>query len=654
MRRLVSTALMPIAMTAFSILLLIPRAASPQQEYWTRGADMPTGRSEPAAAAVDGQIYVIGGSGGSGSAVEAYNPVTDAWTPRAEMPTPRQGLAAVVLDDKIYAVGGRRADVPRATVEVYDPQTDSWTRKADLLKARSHFAAAVAGGRIYAIGGLGNTSPTSRMEAYDPTTDTWTELGRMSSPENQMPAAVVDGRIYIVGGVSGLVQMRQFDPETGTWALKAQKPTGNHRMAAAVLDGQIYAMGGCAGCGNPAGLEVYDPPSDTWRTLEDMPREAGSPVAAAAGGRIFVFGGGTVWIYEWAYPHLVASGTGELHGLAGSDGDHLIEVVLGGPSEDGTYPELWLDTSVLGQMEGVPLTHQGDGRYRGRLLTTVAVGGLYSLPVRVGSPQPPGKYLYSIELGVWPTASLPILSEDLAPGWQAKPRSLEELILAQSGTVSSGSTACAVQAKSSFAGWTLQLEAEESLHYFGYEILHLAIHPGDLAPSDSDRLTLTLGGGTEPVDLLDGGLIDWSHFEWQSVDIPLAQFGPEGPITGLQFYGTPAGTFYIDELSLLPGEPPELPGTAVAETRIDGAPSACGLHPNYPNPFNSSTTLRFDLPTAANVELAALVRGPRQAGTYVIAWDGTDDRGGSLATGVYLYRLRAGAHTDTRRLLLLR
>ena len=49
-----------------------------------------------------------------------------------------------------------------------------------------------------------------------------------------------------------------------------------------------------------------------------------------------------------------------------------------------------------------------------------------------------------------------------------------------------------------------------------------------------------------------------------------------------------------------------------------------------------------------------LVEGVREAGTYTIRWDGRDDRGQTLATGVYLYRLQAGEQVKMRKLLLLR
>ncbi len=104
--------------------------------------------------------------------------------------------------------------------------------------------------------------------------------------------------------------------------------------------------------------------------------------------------------------------------------------------------------------------------------------------------------------------------------------------------------------------------------------------------------------------------------------------------------------------------------TAVAEIAAGPLPSDYALDQNVPNPFNSCTAIKFALAGSGDAQLtvynlggqrvAALVQEARAPGRYTITWDGRDDRGRTLATGVYLYRLRAGAHTLTRKLLLLR
>ena len=74
---------------------------------------------------------------------------------------------------------------------------------------------------------------------------------------------------------------------------------------------------------------------------------------------------------------------------------------------------------------------------------------------------------------------------------------------------------------------------------------------------------------------------------------------------------------------------------------------------------NPCKSVRADVDLALyNLEgqkVVTLVQGAREAGTYTARWDGRDDRGRSLASGVYLCRLWAeGGHVETRKLLLLR
>lgn len=101
--------------------------------------------------------------------------------------------------------------------------------------------------------------------------------------------------------------------------------------------------------------------------------------------------------------------------------------------------------------------------------------------------------------------------------------------------------------------------------------------------------------------------------------------------------------------------------TAVAE----GAPrTGVVLHPNRPNPFNPSTTFRFDLREEERVELflydsrGRLVRRLADrtypGGSHEVTWDGRDDAGREVASGVYHYRLRAAGIAYSRPALLLR
>lgn len=93
-------------------------------------------------------------------------------------------------------------------------------------------------------------------------------------------------------------------------------------------------------------------------------------------------------------------------------------------------------------------------------------------------------------------------------------------------------------------------------------------------------------------------------------------------------------------------------------------PSAFTLGQNYPNPFNPSTTISYTLSTGANVKLGVfsllgkeiqmLVHSYQSTGAYEVSWDGTDENGNDMVSGVYLYRLNVDGRIQTRRMVLLK
>ena len=103
--------------------------------------------------------------------------------------------------------------------------------------------------------------------------------------------------------------------------------------------------------------------------------------------------------------------------------------------------------------------------------------------------------------------------------------------------------------------------------------------------------------------------------------------------------------------------------TAVADVKHQATP-ASALEQPYPNPFNNSVLLRFALATDTTVRLDVydmvgqrvrrLLHEPRTAGHHAVEWDARDDAGGQLASGVYLFRLQAGAVIDTVEAALIR
>ncbi|MCB9068054.1 MAG: T9SS type A sorting domain-containing protein [Calditrichae bacterium] len=93
-------------------------------------------------------------------------------------------------------------------------------------------------------------------------------------------------------------------------------------------------------------------------------------------------------------------------------------------------------------------------------------------------------------------------------------------------------------------------------------------------------------------------------------------------------------------------------------------PESFVLHGNFPNPFNPSTTIRYELFKPANVlliifdllgnEIKTLVQSRQNAGEYNWVWDGTNGENMPVSSGVYIYQLSVDQHIESKKMLLVR
>jgi photosystem II stability/assembly factor-like uncharacterized protein len=119
---------------------------------------------------------------------------------------------------------------------------------------------------------------------------------------------------------------------------------------------------------------------------------------------------------------------------------------------------------------------------------------------------------------------------------------------------------------------------------------------------------------------------------------------------GYLFAGGDSSGVWRRPLSEMPTGVTEAPGAV---------PSEYSLSQNYPNPFNPTTVVSYQLPVASNVklavydvlgrEVAVLVNGRMEAGTHEVIFNAA-----GLASGAYVYRLRAGSSAQTRKLMILK
>ncbi len=258
-------------------------------DRWSLRADLPTGTDHAWAVALDDRLYV---GGGTTHRVFRYDPGDDTWAELAASVYVHGGTpAAAVIDGRIFVAGGAGGGMLGNEVEAYDPGADRWSILAPMECARNHTAGGVIGGKLYVAGGRpGNQSC---VEAYDPSSNTWTRKTSMPTGRSGIAAAVVRDCLYVFGGEGNSAdpngifhQVEAYDPTADAWRPLPPMQTGRHGIYAALLGNVIYLPGGSIrqGLGVTGTNEAYvlDGPGNTSRlpvsTRGPRPRATPRPI----------------------------------------------------------------------------------------------------------------------------------------------------------------------------------------------------------------------------------------------------------------------------------------------------------------------------------------------------------------------------------------
>nr|WP_234359447.1 S8 family serine peptidase [Plantactinospora sp. BC1] len=239
---------------------------------------------------------------GPGTGTAAAAPLVDeAWTRVANLPAAVYDNSAVTLDGKVYSIGGGADTGNERKSWVYDPATNVWTALPDLPTARSKPAVAALNGRIYAIGGWGDgDAPVETVDMFNPATGTWSTLPGVTNPAPRAAAAFATsgGKLYVIGGCGDnecsvdTADVTVFDPLTGRFDTAADYPQGSSWMSCGGIGGRVYCAGGVGAAEFKNGY-VYDPATNAWSPLPDMPLDLWGSQYAAAGGMLVLAGGAT-------------------------------------------------------------------------------------------------------------------------------------------------------------------------------------------------------------------------------------------------------------------------------------------------------------------------------------------------------------------------
>jgi N-acetylneuraminic acid mutarotase len=221
------------------------------------------------------------------------------WRPLPSMPTARQNMASAVLDGTVWVVGGlERGSRGSRRVEGYDPVINGWKSGPDLPVRLHHEMVVTYKGELVVIGGWipKGSDPSAEISdrVFALRGGRWVSLPSLDRPRAAGAAAVVGDRIVVVGGQTGgrlLDTTEVFDGER--WSAGADIPSPREHLAAASDGRYVYAVGGrrLSPDKNSAALERYEPATDRWQRLPDMPTARGGLGAAIVDGHLLALGG---------------------------------------------------------------------------------------------------------------------------------------------------------------------------------------------------------------------------------------------------------------------------------------------------------------------------------------------------------------------------
>ncbi len=148
-----------------------------------------------------------------------------------------------------------------------------------------------------------------------------------------------------------------------------------------------------------------------------------------------------------------------------------------------------------------------------------------------------------------------------------------------------------------------------------------------------------------------------------SIDLTIGQVLPNSP--GVNFKGV-LDDIRVFNYALSAEEIQNLYNekTAIFQQNLSQLPDKYELEQNYPNPFNASTTIRFQMKEAGQVKIEiydilgqkvkSLVNQQKETGFYSIFWDGKNDQGRLVGSGIYLYKMKSKDFLKSRKLILIK
>lgn len=219
----------------------------------------------------------------------------------------RYGHAAVADNDSIYVLGGANEDGVLSSIEVIDPETRKTTVLSDKIIPRSYLTAVWDGKEsIYIFGGMslqGNGIWTEKtVEVFNTRTHEVSTTTAMPTPRRATSAVLLNDQIIITGGsvyshAEGEDEYRlratplvtALDLNTKSWYRLSDLPVARDTRAF-TIDNKLCALGGYDHSNQWSSFECYNPHTNGWQAMPDIPKPVSAHSVAVHDDKVYVFG----------------------------------------------------------------------------------------------------------------------------------------------------------------------------------------------------------------------------------------------------------------------------------------------------------------------------------------------------------------------------
>ena len=600
----------------------------PHTDSWEMFGDSLSLRRYTVAEYVNGNIYIFNGNSDINT-VDILNTSDGTLSKIETNPFPVTYGGSAVWNEKIYLFGGYYFDdnldddVYSNRLYVFDPADESWIRLAD-MPVSANTNGVIVDGVLYTFGGY-NGSVLSDINAYDINTDTWQSISQMPLQLSAHSVATDGSLIYIIGDYSNNLSFTGvFDPSGNDFYDKTSNMIGRRHSSSVFLGGYIYAFGGA----QPAG---YDG-NDFYTTLSSL--QAGELMEQSdedEGTELLVMN-----MHFMDFFALLFGATPEELGIT----NPMILAV--------SFEELENENVVISEVQISILNEDG-----------IEAEALQSELINLSNVDTLSNTISFENLNLYDSTGTSILTIDGSIG--PKEWELEagvETLIDMIGDSDEPSGSAYLYFYDDSTGMTVRIEDDD--YYYYDSSIDTSFFEWS-ATSDSLQI----------INLDEYGYINISEFEYsisndslyiRQVVVPCENSSDEDC---LQMISDDYGLGELEDLQGLKIENNTIlfleeynMNTEISNSYI---PEKFNLYPNYPNPFNPVTTIRFDVAYGSTKQttisiydisgrkITDLVNKKLSAGTYEVQWNS-----GKLASGVYFYELVSGNYRHTRKMILLK